>query len=539
MGVIGDDYKPYAALAEDNGVDGDLLSEMDPDEFLETLDDLNITNSEHRVRLLQEFKKYSSNQQLDAVSEASIGKESSHHSVYSRAQLNCDKKSNGNSSSGSVVRHGQGPVRDVRNSQVVMKDRTLPRDFPSPEELAKTNSVRDSASLLAFNKDRATESQASHLPPDFYQRIDSIPGGKRPPIRSDDMERVAEMETYGLDEIEPDSDIAKDLMRFVKMGMDLFKFDLGDVTFLNNESNFSMARVGLVEPMKEAIKNNIFQVMNYCADGSSFLCKTDRSIGICNYPHFSKRTFVVHDIHQDDTFKWLEGGWPFRCYVGSPLLSASGVVLGTLCLHNLEPRPDFDRACEIQIEQVAMMIVQSIENWRLRRNVIRLENTRLALHGNNNKARPPDNDKAVMVMTSIEHCMNLFDAKPKAMKQALAIHNDSVRKLRAQHFGYEVSTDGDGFFLAFHDAVDAFGFALNLQMNLYNADWPKDILSQPQACDDGSAFRGLRVRVAVHMGGVKPGTNATSGRMEYKGKGVSVAKHILSMAHGGSDLDNF
>ena len=89
-------------------------------------------------------------------------------------------------------------------------------------------------------------------------------------------------------------------------------------------------------------------------DGKPFLCRTARSIGICNYPTYSKRTFTVPDIEQDIAFTWMKVVWPFKAYMGAPLLTASGVVIGTLCMHNLEARPDLeDRGCDVQLEQVA------------------------------------------------------------------------------------------------------------------------------------------------------------------------------------------
>jgi class 3 adenylate cyclase len=507
---LGLDYQEYCILVEDNGIDGDLLAEMNEEEFVETLDDLQIMDRLHRNKLLDEFKIFLT---LTVVTE--------------NKQADDD-----------IVRSAHGPIKEVKFPQIM----NGVRDYPSPEELKTNNTVRDSSKLPNFQNGFGTETeQQQHLGSDFYSKIDSVPGGHRPPIASDDMERVAQLESYGLEEIEPNSDIAKALTGFVEMAMKLFSFDLADITFLNNEFQFSMARVGLTEPMEKAIMGNVYEAVNYVANGSAFLCRTERSIGICNYPHFSKRTFVVHDIHEDETFKWFQtAGWPFRCYVGAPLLTASGIVLGTLCLHSIEPRLDFDRACEIQLEQVAQMVVQSIDNWKLRRNISQLEETRLSLQktSNDHKSKPP-RGKAVIVVTSIEESMALFEAKPLAMKHALATHNDIIRKLRAQHFGYEVSADGDGFFVAFHDAVDAFSFALNLQQNLYNADWSEEILSCPEAHDDGNAFRGLRVKVAVHMGDVSTEQNSTTSRMEYTGDTVGITKSILSMAYGGQILTTF
>lgn len=278
--------------------------------------------------------------------------------------------------------------------------------------------------------------------------------------------------------------------------------------------------------------------MNYSGDNQSFLCKTDRSIGICNYPSLSKRTFVVHDIHKDETFKWMKTVWPFRCYVGTPLLAPSGLVLGTLCLHNLEPRHDFSKAHEVQLEQVARMVVQAIENWSLRRSIDRLEQERKIISNSDSKLAPPK-DNAVFVLTDVQGSTKLWEADQKAMKKALALHDEIIRNLRVEHSGYEVETEGDSFLLAFHDAVDAFGFSLNLQQQLYDAGWEDDILRLPDACDDGNALRGLRVRIGVEMGPVQAKENSVTGRTQYIGKTLKMISAVESMAHGGQILTTF
>ena len=57
---LGKDFDVYAALVDDNGIDGELLSEMDEAMFLETLDDVAITDETHRTRLLEDFRIYAS-----------------------------------------------------------------------------------------------------------------------------------------------------------------------------------------------------------------------------------------------------------------------------------------------------------------------------------------------------------------------------------------------------------------------------------------------------------------------------------------------
>ena len=66
-------------------------------------------------------------------------------------------------------------------------------------------------------------------------------------------------------------------------------------------------------------------------------------------------------------------------------------------------------------------------------------------------------------------------------------------------------TEKDTFIVAFHDPIDAIGWALHVQLALLEAPWPSDLLQQAQAkmetCQDGKLlFRGLRVRMAINTG---------------------------------------
>ena len=69
----------------------------------------------------------------------------------------------------------------------------------------------------------------------------------------------------------------------------------------------------------------------------------------------------------------------------------------------------------------------------------------------------------------------------------------------------QVTTEGDAFIVAFHDPIDAIGWALHVQLALLEAPWPSELLQHQKArvetCPDGKLlFRGLRVRVAINTG---------------------------------------
>jgi class 3 adenylate cyclase len=190
---------------------------------------------------------------------------------------------------------------------------------------------------------------------------------------------------------------------------------------------------------------------------------------------------------------------------------------------DFRPRPDFTQAHEIQQEQIAMLISQQIEAWALRRDMERLERERRRLEAPLLKASPPDR-YAALVFTDIQGSTSLWEANADAMNEALSLHDQIMRKCIANHHGYEVTTEGDAFHIAFHEAIDAVGFALEAQMALHHARWSDDILALPEACNDGNAFRGLRVRMAIHAGDVTIRDNEVSGRREFAGPTFYVGK---------------
>lgn len=72
---------------------------------------------------------------------------------------------------------------------------------------------------------------------------------------------------------------------------------------------------------------------------------------------------------------------------------------------------------------------------------------------------------------------NLWETCPDAMQQAQDTYDIIMRRCYADHRGYEVSSGGVSFNLAFQNPVDALAFALQAQVKLYNASWPGEFLT--------------------------------------------------------------
>ena len=98
-------------------------------------------------------------------------------------------------------------------------------------------------------------------------------------------------------------------------------------------------------------------------------------------------------------------------------------------------------------------------------------------------------------------------------EQVLAEHRRILRTAFERRGGYEVGTEGDGFFVAFATADDAVGAAIDAQRGLEAQRWPHD--------------RPVRVRIGIHTG-----APAIVGP-DYVGLDVHRAARISASAHGG------
>ena len=145
----------------------------------------------------------------------------------------------------------------------------------------------------------------------------------------------------------------------------------------------------------------------------------------------------------------------------------------------------------------------------------------------------PDGE-VTFVITDIQGSTRMWEEDPQAMKIALDMHDAIIRRCYTKQGGYEITTEGDSFHLAFHHPVDAFTFCLDCQMKLNDAPWSDNILALRSARDDEMrAIRGLRVRMGVHHGACEKEIHPTTQRIFYKGRPLSVAQALEHASHGG------
>jgi len=125
-----------------------------------------------------------------------------------------------------------------------------------------------------------------------------------------------------------------------------------------------------------------------------------------------------------------------------------------------------------------------------------------------------------------------------AMRAAIRIHNNIMRRQLRIVGGYEVKTEGDAFMVCFPTSTSALLWCFSVQGFLLDQDWPDEILESEggreiQDSEGRVIYRGLSVRMGVHWGAPVCEPDPITGRMDYFGPMVNRAARICNEADGG------
>ncbi|KAF0700540.1 Aste57867_8947 [Aphanomyces stellatus] len=154
----------------------------------------------------------------------------------------------------------------------------------------------------------------------------------------------------------------------------------------------------------------------------------------------------------------------------------------------------------------------------------------------------------VFVNTDIEASSALWGRLGSAMHDAQELHDHLLRSLLVAHNGYEITTAGDSFQLAFHTIEDAIAYCLDVQEQLLTLRWPKALAtmngSRTVVVDSKSAlkkapflFHGLRVRMGIHASSDKDQlfkqTHPVTYKTNYVGLSELIGREVSDLGHGG------
>ena len=143
-----------------------------------------------------------------------------------------------------------------------------------------------------------------------------------------------------------------------------------------------------------------------------------------------------------------------------------------------------------------------------------------------------------IAFTDIKSSTLLWETYPSAMRSAIKLHNEVMRRQLRIIGGYEVKTEGDAFMVSFPTATSALLWCFAVQQALLEVQWPSEVLSsvlgqEVYDNDQTLIFKGLSVRMGVHWGHPVCETDPVTRRMDYFGPMVNRAARISAVADGG------
>lgn len=143
-----------------------------------------------------------------------------------------------------------------------------------------------------------------------------------------------------------------------------------------------------------------------------------------------------------------------------------------------------------------------------------------------------------IVFTDIKSSTLLWETYPSAMRSAIKLHNEVMRRQLRIIGGYEVKTEGDAFMVSFPTATSALLWCFSVQQQLLEVQWPSEVLASVvgQEVFDNEhqlIFRGLSVRMGIHWGQPVCEIDPVTRRMDYFGPMVNRASRISAVADGG------
>lgn len=143
-----------------------------------------------------------------------------------------------------------------------------------------------------------------------------------------------------------------------------------------------------------------------------------------------------------------------------------------------------------------------------------------------------------IVFTDIKNSTQLWETYPEAMRSAIKLHNEVMRRQLRRIGGFEVKTEGDAFMVSFPTATSALLWCFAVQTQLLLIEWPGEMLNSVSCQpiydrDNKLIFRGLSVRMGIHWGEPLAEPDPVTRRMDYYGPMVNKASRISAVADGG------
>lgn len=129
--------------------------------------------------------------------------------------------------------------------------------------------------------------------------------------------------------------------RIVRLAAKYFRVPMVRITFVDHDRTWYKARVG----------------------GSSS-SEGPRDIGICSHTIMTDDVLVTHDLTKDCRFRnspQVVGGAGLRFYAGAPITLDEGMRVGSICIIDVKPHPDFSDDDREFLKDLAQIVVDELE----------------------------------------------------------------------------------------------------------------------------------------------------------------------------------
>jgi adenylate cyclase len=151
---------------------------------------------------------------------------------------------------------------------------------------------------------------------------------------------------------------------------------------------------------------------------------------------------------------------------------------------------------------------------------------------------PAPTGMIAIVFTDIKSSTNLWETYHAAMRSAIRLHNEVMRRQLRRIGGFEVKTEGDAFMVSFPTAASALLWCFAVQLSLLEVNWPTEMLNSVTCRtiadkENNPIFKGLSVRMGIHWGEPLCEPDPITRRMDYYGPMVNKASRISAIADGG------
>jgi two-component sensor histidine kinase len=158
----------------------------------------------------------------------------------------------------------------------------------------------------------------------------------RPPLPLDELQRLIALKRYDLLDTPPEQ--AFD--RITQLAAAVLEMPISLITLLDETRQWFKSRHGLDVPW------------------------TRREVAFCSYTILDTETLVIRDATADERFAanpLVTGETNIRFYAGAPLVTPEGHVLGTLCVIDQSPHPEFTDEQRRVLQDFAGLVMTEIE----------------------------------------------------------------------------------------------------------------------------------------------------------------------------------